>query len=316
MPVNNHVQEIYDEIIYRLRFPPREEAKEIKLAIGDGQPAQRRKARKAVEQLYCQRVEEVLDEFVAKILQSATGLGLNGVQQVREMVGEVHQRAFNLAKGALSQEFRDQGTHAIVTLGMLEGRRDPVREQLFRKVNIGWRERNHNQAGAVEKEREQKFRILFSPGQAKTDFETFVAEAKKLTNPVAVLFLDIDHFKALNTRWTVTTVDDTILPEAQRLLAKLVQSRGEAYRLGGEEFLLIMPNLDAGEAKAFAEKVRHTFERHSFSIRGETQKITLSIGVALWPENGATYDEVVQAANHAEAKAKQTRNTVKLAGEQ
>jgi diguanylate cyclase (GGDEF)-like protein len=140
-----------------------------------------------------------------------------------------------------------------------------------------------------------------------------VAKAQEHGNPVAVLFVDLDHFKALNARWTNATVDETLLPAAQRLLAKLVQGRGEAYRHGGEEFLLIMPNMDRREAEAFAEKVRDAFERQTFEVRGASQAITVSVGVALWPDHGATYNEVLEAANRAELQAKQTRNTVKTA---
>ena len=96
-------------------------------------------------------------------------------------------------------------------------------------------------------------------------------------------------------------------------MARLVQGRGEAYRHGGEEFLLIMPNLDTSEAQAFGEKVRIAFEDHRFEVDGETVKITVSIGVALWPVHGDVYREVLQAANRAEVEAKERRNSVTVA---
>jgi len=65
--------------------------------------------------------------------------------------------------------------------------------------------------------------------------------------------------------------------------------------------------------EAFAEKVRKTFEEHVFEIAGQVEKITVSIGVALWPEHGTTYKAVLEAANRAEADAKQTRNVVQVA---
>ena len=140
MQINDRVREIYDEMTYRLAFPPRAEAKKEKLAIGATQPAQRRRVIERVTELYCQRVEKVLDEFVEKIIQGKTGLGLNGVQEVREIVGEVHQRVFNLAVGALAQEFPVRGPSPSRAVVMLEGRRGPVLEHLLRTVNIGWRE--------------------------------------------------------------------------------------------------------------------------------------------------------------------------------
>ena len=93
----------------------------------------------------------------------------------------------------------------------------------------------------------------------------------------------------------------------------MVQGRGEAYRHGGEEFLLIMPNMDGREAEAFAEKVRETFERQTFDVGGVNQTITVSVGVALWRNHGATYNKVLEATNRADLEAKQTRNAVRTA---
>ena len=92
-----------------------------------------------------------------------------------------------------------------------------------------------------------------------------------------------------------------------------MQGRGEAYRHGGEEFLLIMPNMDRREAGAFAEKVREAFERQVFEVNGTNQPITVSVGVALSLDHGSTYGEVLQTANRAELEAKKVRNAVRIA---
>ena len=195
---------------------------------------------------------------------------------------------------------------------IVDARRAHVREHLERKAALRGLETAPSTL-AEAKEREQKFGILLSPRQAERDFADTLAKAQKWGNGVAVLFVDLDHFKALNDRWTHATVDETLLPATQRLLAKLVQGRGEAYRLGGEEFLLIMPNMDATEAAAFAEKLRTAFEREAFQVGGTTQPITVSVGVALSPDHGNSYGDVLRAANHAEAEAKKVRNAVRVA---
>jgi two-component system, cell cycle response regulator len=138
-------------------------------------------------------------------------------------------------------------------------------------------------------------------------------QALEWSNPVAVIFVDLDHFKAMNDRWTNAKVDQTILPDAQRLVARLVQGRGEAYRHGGEEFLLIMPNLDTSEAQAFGEKVRSAVEGHRFEVDSEVVRVTVSVGVALWPVHGDTFQEVLEASNRAELEAKSRRNSVAVA---
>jgi len=163
------------------------------------------------------------------------------------------------------------------------------------------------------KEYEQKFKILFSPSQARADFEKWADDLKAKSRPLALLFIDIDHFKPLNEKYTHATIDRTLLPEFMIVLRDTVCFRGEGYRYGGEEFILILPNHDGEEARAFAEKLRSSIEKHSFSIDTQTESLTISIGIAVWPQNGATYSEILQKANTAEAAAKAHRNVVVLA---
>src|SRR5207245_10166160 len=66
------------------------------------------------------------------------------------------------------------------------------------------------------KELEQKFKILFSAGQAAADFAAWVGGEQVM--PIVVLFIDIDNFKSINTALGETVVDDTLLPELQRFL--------------------------------------------------------------------------------------------------
>jgi diguanylate cyclase (GGDEF)-like protein len=162
------------------------------------------------------------------------------------------------------------------------------------------------------KELEQKFKILSSVGQAVLDFDEWMSKANG-GGQIALLFIDIDHFTKLNSDYSHARIDQTVLPDVMHLFARLVQSRGEAYRYGGEEFVIVLPNHDPKEAEAFAQKVRSKIDQHPFVIGVNMVKVTVSIGVAVWPECGATYQEVLQAANDAELIAKKTRNTVELA---
>lgn len=175
-----------------------------------------------------------------------------------------------------------------------------------------------NQAGTSSvqsKELEQKFKILLSAGQARIDFEKLTEELKPIGGSIAILFVDIDNFKELNSRYTETVVDETILADAMRLIRDLAHRRGDAYRQGGEEFVIILSNLDPSEAMAFAEKVRSVFERTEFKVGEKQERITVSVGVALWSQHGTNYDEVLKRANQAEADAKQSRNKCVLAAQ-
>ena len=165
-----------------------------------------------------------------------------------------------------------------------------------------------------EKELEQKFGILLSEPQEWRDFDTWRADAGEQSFPIGVLFIDIDDFKRLNSRHTETTVDETILLEAQTLLKQLTAHRGEAYRHGGDEFVVQLPNQNLEEVMLFAEKVREAFKTYRFKVSGSTEELTVSIGVAIWPNDGETHKEVLGAANKAEHVAKSDGgNTVRKA---
>lgn len=162
------------------------------------------------------------------------------------------------------------------------------------------------------KELDQKFKILWSPEQARIDFEGWAKALEPTGVSIAILFIDIDHFKTFNTKHTETVIDQTLLPDTMRLIQRQTIHRGGAYRQGGEEFLIILPNHDLNESTAFAEKLRSAFETTTFIVREETERMTISIGVALWPQHGHNYQDVLEKANQGKAEAKKTRNTVAI----
>lgn len=193
-------------------------------------------------------------------------------------------------------------------------RRDRAIKRATAEVNLfvdGLRAQARPTAQSETKELDQKFRILYSPAQAALDFEEWKSQLNGAH--IGILFLDIDNFKSLNTRHTETRVDQTILPEAMRLLTRLVNKRGSCYRQGGDEFVVILPNHDHSESLAFAEKLRAAFERYDFKVEGVAEKLTVSIGMASWPQHGSSYEEVLQRANEGKRIAKIPRNAVREA---
>jgi GGDEF domain-containing protein len=98
-------------------------------------------------------------------------------------------------------------------------------------------------APKLERELEQKFGILFSAAQEQRDFEVWASDAAGVSGyAIGVIFLDIDDFKRLNSAFTESVVDHAILPHFQQLLRKLTLHRGAAYRHGGEEIVVMLPN--------------------------------------------------------------------------
>jgi len=165
---------------------------------------------------------------------------------------------------------------------------------------------------AIAKELDQKFKILLSTDQIKMDFNEWMEKLAPVNGCIAILYVDLDKFKALNTKYTEPKIDQDFLPDAMRLVESLVRVRGEAAKHGGDEYVLILPNHDAAEAVAFSERLRRRFEQNSFSVAGDKIHSTVSIGVALWPLHGPTYEDVLTNASAAKQRAKADRNKVVL----
>jgi diguanylate cyclase with GGDEF domain len=243
MALEGPARRLHDEIKYRRKFPPRGAA-----AVKKSELTVRGLGRSGaliaeISRLYTDAAEAVIEEFADALVTKGAALGIVDDADVRRVIAEAHQQTFDEARGLLLDELQGQaGDYRTLVTGIVDDRRRPVWEHLERKLELQRLEMPV--LTVAEKEREQKFGILLSPRQAERDFADEVAKAREHGNPVAVLFVDIDHFKMLNATWTNATVDETLLPAVQWLLAKLVQGRGDAYRHGGEEFLLIMPNRD------------------------------------------------------------------------
>ena len=130
------------------------------------------------------------------------------------------------------------------------------------------------------------------------------AEARSASRPLAVLFLDIDHFKQINDTHGHALGDACI-----RRLSRLVQEHllaGESFgRLGGEEFMLVLPGTDGQHAQATAERLRREVEAHCAVIDGVAVGMTVSIGSAQYaaPETAEALVSRADAAMYAAKKA-------------
>jgi diguanylate cyclase (GGDEF)-like protein/PAS domain S-box-containing protein len=116
--------------------------------------------------------------------------------------------------------------------------------------------------------------------------------------PLSIIMLDIDHFKRVNDTYGHYAGDACLISLAQ-LLQQSIRKSDIVCRYGGEEFLLLLPNSDARAAMTLAEKIRHTFEGTVNVFNGQEIRNTISLGIASFPEHGATYNEIIEKADKA-----------------
>ena len=129
------------------------------------------------------------------------------------------------------------------------------------------------------------------------------ARAGRYSRPFSLLMLDIDHFKLVNDDFG-HQVGDRVLIELAGILEAAIRKVDFVGRFGGEEFLLILPELNHEKALELAERIRKQVESHTIITQDQVIKITVSIGVSTYPEHGNDVDALVKASDDAMYKAK------------
>lgn len=131
-----------------------------------------------------------------------------------------------------------------------------------------------------------------------------LAHAKRNKTQLALLFLDLDRFKNINDSLGHNIGDKLLKALAKRLNQSL---RGEdtISRTGGDEFIAILPNTDFKAAAKVAAKLLKSISQ-PFDIQKHHLNVTISIGLALFPENGHNFDELSRNADTALYRAKQS----------
>jgi diguanylate cyclase (GGDEF)-like protein len=146
-------------------------------------------------------------------------------------------------------------------------------------------------------------------------FEMKIAEemerARRYGTSLAVIMLDIDHFKRLNDEFG-HLLGDEVLRQVSSVFSQQLRKVDVVCRYGGEEFAVLLPQTSAEQAFSVAEKLRREVAGYRFA--GVPRAVTISAGAAAHPIHGVTRDEVVKAADAALYTAKQQgRNCVRMA---
>lgn len=119
---------------------------------------------------------------------------------------------------------------------------------------------------------------------------------------LSILLLDLDNFKKYNDTFG-HLAGDRLLIHAAEMIQNAIRSSDLAFRYGGDEFAVILPNSSTMDAFNVAERVREKVAAEMFSRQID---VTVSVGVASWPGDGATLDELCYAADMALYYAKRT----------
>ncbi|MCL4756869.1 MAG: EAL domain-containing protein [Rhodocyclaceae bacterium] len=154
-------------------------------------------------------------------------------------------------------------------------------------------------------------RVLF-----RDRFDLATAWAERSASKVALLFLDLDHFKTINDTLG-HPVGDTLLKLVADRLRSCVRDTDTISRLGGDEFLIALTDVRSPQSvNLIADKILEMLGR-PFRVEEHDLTNTLSIGIALWPDDGTDFDTLLKKADTALYQAKAAgRNTCRFYTEQ
>jgi diguanylate cyclase (GGDEF)-like protein len=142
---------------------------------------------------------------------------------------------------------------------------------------------------------------------------TEVARAKRHKHPCSVMMIDIDHFKKYNDTFGHQAGDD-LLKKIGRIFTESLRSIDYASRYGGDEFIVLLPEVGSGGVVEVAERIRERVDAEALSSDAKMVVITVSIGVAAFPEHGKNPETIIATADGALYHAKRSgRNRVVLA---
>jgi diguanylate cyclase (GGDEF)-like protein/PAS domain S-box-containing protein len=130
------------------------------------------------------------------------------------------------------------------------------------------------------------------------------ARAQRSGESVAVMFLDLDHFKDINDTLGHTVGDELLCAVAARL-SSVPRTADAIARMGGDEFVLAVPGIgQAQDATRVAERIMEAV-RQPFELGGLPVRITTSLGIAFYPRDGEDLDSLLRAADRAMYRAKE-----------
>lgn len=139
-----------------------------------------------------------------------------------------------------------------------------------------------------------------------------IARSKRDRLRMSLLVLDLDHFKNINDAYGHTAGDYCLMDIARRLVS-FTRESDMVCRYGGEEFVIVMGNASVSDAFQRSEEIRNMIESQPIYYQEEVFRLTVSIGLASYPDHGLSPEELIARADMAMYQSKQAgRNRVSI----
>src|SRR5437870_9724538 len=134
---------------------------------------------------------------------------------------------------------------------------------------------------------------------------TWLGPAARTGRRMALMMMDVDGFKAVNDRLG-HGVGNELLKEVANLLRFAVRVGDEPFRFGGDEFVLLLSDADGAGALIVAQRIQDIYRSMGQTLRGTDVEVSFSIGIAVFPDDGSSPQDLLQRADEALLQAKRT----------
>jgi diguanylate cyclase (GGDEF)-like protein len=275
-------------------------------------------------------VKALRDAYIAAMREYAAVVTRETIDVLTSPDGTLPLQSATWLRAQLETNFERVAVAAIATVGTDRG---------FQGLPVDGRD--HGGALAVELKRDLGIvldkaalrsgdRVHTTSTTSDADLDTLVAlknrrgyeadlaeawsKASTASVPLALLAFDIDKFKSVNDEHGGHATGDEALVAVAEITSGIVRGKGTAYRLGGDEFTVLLPNHSRNEAIAVAERIRETVNARALTSR--KLRLSLSVGVAVFPEHASELAAFKKAGDDAAYDAKNIgRNLVRVFGE-
>jgi diguanylate cyclase (GGDEF)-like protein len=152
-------------------------------------------------------------------------------------------------------------------------------------------ERTHESAMTDPLTRLPNARFLFG------SFDREMARAEQLGAPLGIIELDVNHFKLINDRFG-HPAGDRVLRGVARAIRSILRPNDTCVRYAGDEFIITVPGVGGTGIEAVQARIEVAISRHKFAVaRGQSIRVTVSMGAACYPEDGRTYESLISVAD-------------------
>lgn len=153
---------------------------------------------------------------------------------------------------------------------------------------------------------------LFSREYFMQQYNDSLNRSERYKRPFSLVLADLDDFKSVNDTYGHPT-GDVVLETVGRMIMNVVRREDSAARYGGEEFSILLPETTPSKAKYPAERLRAGLEGHRFKIDDNKFSLTISIGIAGFPEHASNAEELIEKADRALYEAKRAgKNQIRI----